>query len=55
MNGVKAGNTEALQRFEAVLTVQHLLKGGKDWYQQINRSAHASGYEVHAVILAIFP
>jgi hypothetical protein len=37
MNGVKAGNTEALQLFEAMLTIQHLLDGGRGWFEHINR------------------
>ncbi|KAF7372780.1 Steroid 17-alpha-hydroxylase/17,20 lyase [Mycena sanguinolenta] len=38
MAAVRAGETEPLQQFEALLNVTHLLDdGGKDWYHHIDR------------------
>lgn len=38
MSVVKTGKTELLQRFEAILNVQHLLDdGGKNWHHHIER------------------
>ncbi|KAF7372763.1 Cytochrome P450 2B11 [Mycena sanguinolenta] len=38
MAGVRAGETERLQQFEALLNVTHLLDdGGKNWFDHINR------------------
>ncbi|KAF7372747.1 Steroid 17-alpha-hydroxylase/17,20 lyase [Mycena sanguinolenta] len=38
MAGVRAGKTELLQQFEALLTMAHLLDdGGKNWFNQMDR------------------
>ncbi|KAF7372751.1 Cytochrome P450 2B11 [Mycena sanguinolenta] len=38
MAGVRAGETESLQQFEALLNAAHLLgDGGKNWFDHINR------------------
>ncbi|KAG6864757.1 hypothetical protein C0991_007316 [Blastosporella zonata] len=40
MSGVRAGKTEPLQEFEALLNIDHLLAdGGKDWYDHMERVA----------------
>ncbi|KNZ79110.1 O-methylsterigmatocystin oxidoreductase [Termitomyces sp. J132] len=43
MSVVRAGKTEPLQEFEAVLNVQHLLDdGGKNWFHHIERVASST-------------
>ncbi|KAG6826514.1 hypothetical protein H0H92_015526 [Tricholoma furcatifolium] len=43
MSAVRAGKTEQLQEFEALLNVQNLLDdGGKDWYHHMERVAGSS-------------
>ncbi|KAF7346656.1 Steroid 17-alpha-hydroxylase/17,20 lyase [Mycena sanguinolenta] len=52
MAAVRAGETEPLQQFEALLNVNHLLDdGGKDWYHHIDRVSAsmvlAAGFGLH--------
>lgn len=37
MTSVRAGKTEPLQLFESLLTIQHLMDSGKDWFRHVNR------------------
>lgn len=37
MSSVRAGLTEPLQRFETMLTIQHILDDGSQWYRHTNR------------------
>ncbi|KAG6825467.1 hypothetical protein H0H92_003633 [Tricholoma furcatifolium] len=38
MSGVRGGNTEPLQEFDSLLSIQHLLDdGGKDWFYEMQR------------------
>ncbi|KAG6825801.1 hypothetical protein H0H92_002397 [Tricholoma furcatifolium] len=52
MSTVRLGMTEPLQRFEALLTIQHLLDdGGKDWFHWMDRfatsTALSAGLSMH--------
>ncbi|KAG6829138.1 hypothetical protein H0H87_012507 [Tephrocybe sp. NHM501043] len=52
MSTVRAGKTEPLQEFEAVLNIQNLLDdGGKDWFHHMDRVAAstvlAAGFGMH--------
>ncbi|KAG6843880.1 hypothetical protein H0H87_012096 [Tephrocybe sp. NHM501043] len=52
MSDVRAGKTEALQEFEAVLNIQNLLEdGGKEWFHHMERVAASTvlsaGFGMH--------
>ncbi|KAG6902058.1 hypothetical protein C0995_005115 [Termitomyces sp. Mi166 len=52
MSTVRAGKTEPLQQFEAILNIQRLLDdGGKEWFHHMNRisasAVFAAGFGMH--------